>query len=56
MTDKHTPTPDIEELKTLCKELLDGADKCGEKPYYIVQPFLGIVKRHMNLIRKYNLM
>lgn len=48
-------TAEIEALKNLCKELLDGADKCSQEPHYIVQPFLGIVKRHAATITKYDL-
>lgn len=47
---------DIEELKILCKELLNGADKCSQEPHYIVQPFLGIVKRYSKIIEKYKLL
>ena len=38
---------EIEHLKALCKELLEGAHKCTEEPHYIIQPFLDIVKRHL---------
>lgn len=47
---------DVESLKALCRELLDGADRCSQKPHYIVQPFLGIVKRHAGTIEKHNLL
>lgn len=46
---------DVDALINLCKQLLDGADKCGEDPYYIVQPFLGIIKNNIDIIRKYEL-
>ncbi len=49
-------TQDFEELKSLCRQLLDGADKCSKAPHHIVQPFLGIVKQNMKLIQKYELM
>ena len=48
-------TAEIEALKELCKDLLNGADKCGQEPHYIVQPFLGIVKRHAATINKHDL-
>ncbi len=44
-----------EELKSLCKALLAGADRCAEKPHFIVQPFFGIVKKHAETINKHNL-
>lgn len=47
---------DFEELKTLCKELLDGANKCAEEPHFIVQPFFGIVKCHVEIIKKHELL
>ena len=47
---------EVEALKKLCRELLAGADKCGQEPHYIVQPFLGIVKRHAAIIKKHRLM
>lgn len=40
------------ELKILAKELLAGANRCSEAPYYMVQPFFGIVKRHIELISR----
>ena len=46
---------EIEAIKELCKELLIGADKCGQEPHYIVQPFLGIVQRHAATINKHGL-
>ncbi len=48
-------TKNIEELTTLCKTLLAGADRCAEKPHFIVQPFFGIVKKHAETINKHNL-
>jgi hypothetical protein len=51
----NTITGKTNELETLCRELLDAADKCSGPPYYIVQPFLGIVKRHAGVIKKLNL-
>ena len=47
---------DQDKLIQLCKELLAGADKCGQAPHYIVQPFMGIVLRHIDTINDYNLM
>lgn len=46
---------DFERLKSLCKELLEGADKCSKDPHFIVQPFMGIVKRHSRLINRHKL-
>lgn len=45
----------IEDLKSLCSDLLKGMDKCSESPYYIVQPFLSIIKKHKDTIKKYNI-
>ena len=47
---------ELETLKELAGELLTAADKCGQKPYYIVQPFWNIVRKHNNIIEKYNLL
>lgn len=47
---------DKQELLELSRRLFDGADKCSQEPYYIVQPFLGIVKEYANIIEKYNLL
>ena len=49
-------TADVEELQSLCKDLLKGADLLSGKPYYIVQPFFGVVRKYAKLILKYNLM
>lgn len=46
---------ECEHLKALCRELLEGAHKCTEEPHYIVQPFLGIVKRYSETIDKHKL-
>lgn len=47
---------DIVELKSLAKELLAAGDRCSQAPYYIVQPFLGIVKKHSAIIGKFDLL
>lgn len=47
---------EIVKLKLLCKDLLIAADKCGKKPYYIVQPFFSIVREHLDTIKEYDLM
>ena len=47
---------DEDQLIQMCKELLKGADMVSQEPYYIVQPFMGIVLRNLDLIEKYNLM
>ena len=49
-------TADVEELQSLCKDLLKGADLLSGEPYYIVQPFFGVVRKYAKLILKYNLM
>lgn len=45
----------IEDLKSLCQDLLKGMDKCSAAPYYIIQPFLSIIKKHSDTIKKYDL-
>jgi hypothetical protein len=47
---------EIELLKNLCKELLNVAQKFSQSPFFIVQPFFGIVKRHSDTINKHNLL
>ena len=47
---------DIAELVSLTKALLKAADECSEPPHYIIQPFLNIVKRNHDIIRKYDLL
>lgn len=46
---------DVETLKQLCIDLLSAADKCAHEPYYIVQPFIGIVKKHATIINRLQL-
>lgn len=43
------------ELQELTRALLKGADLVGQKPYYIVQPFMSIVREHSSLINKLDL-
>lgn len=47
---------DTEELKSLCKELLTAVDKLTEEPYFIVQPFFGIVQKYRDIIKKHGLL
>jgi hypothetical protein len=42
----------LDELVTLTNKLLEGAYLTGEKPYYIVQPWLAILKDHASLINE----
>ncbi len=52
-----TPYTDneVKDLISLCQALLKGAAKCTEAPHYIVQPFLGIVRDHSDVINKLGL-
>lgn len=51
----NTIDGDFTRMKKMCSELLAGADKCAKEPHFIVQPFLGIVKRYHRIINKYKL-
>jgi len=47
---------DISDLIALSKNLLKAADECSMPPHYIIQPFMDIVKRNREIIRKYELL
>jgi len=47
---------ELEEFKELTKALLCFADLASRAPHHIVQPGLGIIKKHVHLIKKYNLL
>jgi len=61
MSDQNLEEPsydqaDCEELVEICQELFSFADRMSRAPYHIVQPILGITKRHLSLINKYKLL
>ena len=45
-------TKETEQLKELCKELLNAANIVSGPPHYIVQPFLKIMTKYSKLINK----
>ena len=45
----------VEDLKSLSKDLIKGADKCSQAPLYIVQPFLEIFIKHHKIMNKLDL-
>ncbi len=47
---------DFDEMKMLCVEVLKAADRCSREPYYIVQPYLRIVKEYSEIINRNDLM
>jgi len=55
VTKNTKKSPEIDELKLLCKDLMDGVEKCTGPPFYIVQPFLSIYKKHGDTMIKYGL-
>ena len=42
-------------LVAVCKELFKGAIKTSEAPYFMVQPWFGIIKRHSTVIKEHKL-
>lgn len=48
--------PDLDALVSLAKDCLAALDKFSQPPHFFIQPGLGIVKKHMDIINKLNLM
>ena len=54
--DKEIKRTDLKDLIALAKDTLNALDKFAAPPHYFVQPGLGIVKKHIEIIKKFNLM
>jgi hypothetical protein len=47
---------DIKKLVKVAKELFKFTDLMSRKPFFVVQPTMGIVKKNMDIIKKYDLL
>ena len=47
---------DLNALVALAKDTLSALDKFSAPPHYFIQPGLSIVKKHIDVIKKFQLM